>query len=304
MNRSTLQVGRRKLDVSNLDKVLYPQAGFTKRDVIDYYLGMADAILPHLKNRPLTLKRYPDGVDQSFFYEKRCPSHRPDWLKVLNRPSERDVRGIDYCVVDTKAALVWVANLAALELHVLLSKGARADRPTHMVFDLDPGQGQNLLHCIDVAFRLREMLEDFGLQSLVKTSGGKGLHVYVPLNSAVTFEQTKTFARLLASRLEKQNPHAITTVMRKDLRQGKVFVDWSQNDTHKTTVCVYSLRGRETPTVSTPVTWEELEQAQQAKDFQPLIFTPDAARHRFEQHGDLFAPVLKLKQKLPTFEAE
>lgn len=303
MNRSILQIGRRALKVSNLDKVLYPQTGFTKGQVIDYYVNMAEAIILHLKGRPLTLKRYPDGVAKHSFYEKNCPSHRPDWLTTLNRPSDRKADGTDYCVVDSKAALVWVANLAALELHVLLSKGARHDRPTHMVYDLDPGEGTNLLHCIDVAFKLREMLDHLGLQSWAKTSGGKGLHLYVPLNTPVTFDQTKSFSRALATLLQKQNPKTITTVMRKDLRKGKVFVDWSQNDEHKTTVCVYSLRARAIPTVSTPVTWAELEQARNIQKPSSLVFSPQAAIERFQENGDLFAPVRQLKQKLPKLEA-
>lgn len=304
MSESTIQVGRRKLKVSNLQKVLYPRAGFTKGQVIGYYLDIADAILPHLKGRPLTLKRYPDGVTKHFFYEKNCPAYRPEWVDTLNRPSDRRSGGVDYCVVDNRAALVWVANLAALELHVLLSKGSRKDRPTHMVFDLDPGEGRTLLHCIDVAFTLRGMLEHFGLQSAAKTSGGKGLHLYVPLNTAVTFEQTKAFAKALASLAAKENPKTITTVMRKDLRKGKVFVDWSQNDEHKTTVCVYSLRARETPTVSMPVTWDELEAARKSKKGSQLVFAPDEALQRVAQHGDLFTPVLKLKQKLPELSED
>lgn len=296
---TTLTVGRRKLNVSNLDKVLYPATGFTKGQVIHYYLEVADAIIPHLKGRPLTLKRYPNGVEGKFFYEKNCPSHRPDWLTVQNRPSDRRSGGIDYCVVDSRPALLWVANLAALELHVLLSRGKNHSRPTHMVFDLDPGEGMNILDCARVAFQFRNMLDHLGLQSLVKTSGSKGLHLYVPLNTAVTFEQTRAFSRAMASLLEKQHSKQVTTSMRKDQRGGKVFIDWSQNDEHKTTVCAYSLRAKSRPSVSTPITWDELDSAVKKKSPDRLFFSPADIIKRLDKHGDHFAPVLKLKQSLP-----
>lgn len=298
---SSLRIGRRTVDVSNLAKVLYPSSGFTKGDVIHYYSEIAPMLLPHLKNRPLTLKRYPNGVDQPFFYEKMCPSHRPDWVATARM--ETTSRPLDFCLANDAATLVWVANLASLELHTLLARKTNLERPTMMVFDHDPGEGADLLDCILVALRFREMLQHLGLQSFAKTSGGKGLHLYVPLNSAVTFDQTKNFSRAIAQLLEKEDPRHVTTNMRKDLRVGKVFVDWSQNDRHKTTVCVYSLRARTRPTVSTPVEWEELDRAARKKDASMLVFETADVLKRVAKKGDLFEPILHLKQKLPKLDA-
>jgi bifunctional non-homologous end joining protein LigD len=298
---STLRIGRRTVPVSNLDKVLYPSTGFTKGDVIHYYTEIATLLLPHLKDRPLTLKRYPNGVDAPFFYEKMCPSHRPDWVATAR--VETTSRPVDFCVANDAATLVWVANLASLELHTLLSRTKDLNRPTMMVFDHDPGEGADILDCIRVAMHFRQMLEQFKLKSFAKTSGGKGLHLYVPLNSAVTFEETKSFSRAIAQLLEKEDPKRVTTNMRKDLRKGKVFVDWSQNDRHKTTVCVYSLRARTTPTVSAPVEWEELERAAKKKDAASLSFETRDVLKRVEKMGDLFEPILRTKQKLPTLAA-
>lgn len=297
---SSLRIGRRTVDVSNLGKVLYPASGFTKGDVIHYYSEIAPVLLPHLKNRPLTLKRYPNGVDQPFFYEKMCPSHRPDWVATARM--ETTSRPLDFCLANDAATLVWVANLASLELHTLLARKTNLERPTMMVFDHDPGEGADLLDCIGVAMRFREMLQHLGLQSFAKTSGGKGLHLYVPLNSAVTFDETKSFSRAIAQLLEKEDPRHVTTNMRKDLRVGKVFVDWSQNDRHKTTVCVYSLRARSRPTVSTPVEWEELDRAARKKDASMLVFETEDVLKRVAKKGDLFEPILHLKQKLPKLE--
>jgi len=298
---STLQIGRRTVPVSNLDKVLYPSVGFTKGDVIQYYSEIASVLVPHLKDRPLTLKRYPNGVDAPFFYEKMCPSHRPDWVATAR--VETTSRPVDFCLANDAATLVWVANLASLELHTLLARAKNLDRPTMMVFDHDPGEGADMLDCIRVAMHFREMLEQLGLKSFAKTSGGKGLHLYVPLNSAVTFEETKSFSRAIAQLLEKEDSNRVTTNMRKDLRKGKVFVDWSQNDRHKTTVCVYSLRARTNPTVSTPVQWEELERAAKKNDAVSLAFETSDVLKRIEKHGDLFEPILRMKQKLPTINA-
>jgi bifunctional non-homologous end joining protein LigD len=281
--------------------VLYPDAGFTKTDVVRYYLDIAPALLPHLKDRPLTLKRYPNGVAQPFFYEKMCPAHRPDWVATTRMDTTS--RPIDFCVVDSAATLAWVANLASLELHTLLSRGKGLERPTFMVFDHDPGDGAGLLDCARVALRFRDLLAQLGLRSFAKTSGGKGLHLYVPLNSAVRFDDTKLFSRTIAQILEKEDPKRITTVMRKDLRAGKVFVDWSQNDRHKTTACAYSLRARPRPTVSTPVEWDEVERAVRKGDASSLTFEAADAVGRVQRHGDLFAPVLKLRQKLPGLNA-
>ena len=291
-----VQVGKRKLSLSNLNKVLYPAAGFTKGQVIDYYTKIAPVLLKHLDGRPITLKRYPNGVDSIFFYEKRCPSHRPDWVTTADVWSEGNNDHLRYCIVDDRPTLVWIANLASIELHTLLAKAGDTSRPTMMVFDFDPGPPANILDCIRVALRFREILEHLGLKSFPKTSGGKGLHLYVPLNTAVTFEQTKAFSKALAQLLEKEDPQHVTHLMRKDLRTGKVFVDWSQNSRHKTTVAPYSLRARPHPTVSTPVTWDEVEAG---ADGEPLSFEASDVLARIEDQGDLFAHVLTTKQDLP-----
>jgi len=299
-NAGAIKFGSTEVKLSNLNKVLYPKAGFTKGEMIAYYLGVADYILPHLKGRKLTRKRYPDGVDKIFFFEKNCPSYHPDWVATSRAPSSDGGDGPNYCVVENKATLAWLANLAAIELHTLLSKGEDVTRPTYMVFDLDPGAPANMLDCIRVGFRLKEMLAGFGLDCFAKTSGGKGLHLYVPLNTPVTFDQTKGFSNAVARVLEKDDPASVISSMKKELRKGKVFVDWSQNDDHKTTCCAYSLRARERPTVSTPVTWDELKSAAKRKDPAALVFEAADVLKRVKKHGDLFAPVLKLKQKLPA----
>src|SRR4051812_21014153 len=294
---SSIRAGKREVSVSNPNKVLYPEGGFTKGEVVQYYLGIAPVLLPHLKHRPLTLKRYPNGVAGPFFYEKMCPSHRPEWVATTRMQTTN--RDIDFCMVEDVATLVWIANLASLELHTLLSRATDLDRPTFMVFDHDPGDGADMLDCIRVALRFRDILEQLGLKAFAKTSGGKGLHLYVPLNTPVTFDDTKIFSRAVAQVLEKEDPAHITTNMKKDLRKGKVFVDWSQNDRHKTTVCAYSLRARSRPTVSTPVEWAELERALKKKDASALVFETADVLKRVKKKGDLFEPVLKVKQKLP-----
>jgi bifunctional non-homologous end joining protein LigD len=299
-NSAVIRLGPTEVKLSNLNKVLYPAAGFTKGEMIAYYLGVADYILPHLKGRKLTRKRYPDGVDKIRFFEKNCPSYHPQWVATSRVESEKRPEGLYYCVVENKAALAWVANLAAIELHTLLSKGDDVTRPTYMVFDLDPGAPADMLDCIRIGFRLKDMLAGFGLECFAKTSGGKGLHVYVPLNTPVTFDQTKAFSNAVARVLEKDDPKSVISVMRRELRAGKVFVDWSQNDEHKTTSCAYTLRARERPTVSTPVTWDELERAAKRKNPDLLVFEAPDVLKRVKKVGDLFAPVLKMKQKLPT----
>ena len=296
----TMRFGRKELNLSNLQKVLYPEAGFTKGDVIRYYLSIADALLPHLKNRALTLKRYPNGSDGMFFYEKNCPVHRPPWVDTARVESRHRPEGMHYCLVNDAATLAWVANLASLELHTSLARAKAVTRPTMMVFDLDPGPDVTIVDCCRVALRMRDVLAGVGLQSFPKTSGGKGLHFYVPLNTPCTFDDTKAFAHTLAGMFERDDPRGITSAMRKDLRVGRVFIDWSQNDEHKTTACVYSLRARPRPTVSTPVTWAEVEQALKSGDPRKLVFeAPDVVK-RVGALGDLFAPVLSLKQKLPS----
>ncbi len=289
----------RTLKLTNLDKVLYPEAGFTKGGVIDYYTRVAPALLPHLRQRALTLKRYPNGVDGHFFYEKNCPHHRPPWVKTVAVWSGRNNADVSYCLADDLPTLVWVANLASLELHTSLAHAPEVGHPTMVVFDLDPGPPATAVECARVALWLREVLDDLGLEAFPKTSGSKGLQIYVPLNVPVTYHHTKPFAHALARLLEERHPEHVLSVMNKDLRKGKVFIDWSQNDDSKTTVCVYSLRARPRPTVSTPVTWEEVERA--AGEGDPALLTFEAADvlARLERSGDLFGPVATLEQKLP-----
>jgi bifunctional non-homologous end joining protein LigD len=294
-----LKIGRRTLSVSNLDKVMYPSTGFTKGDVIHYYLSIADAVLPHLKDRPLTLKRYPNGVDGMMFYEKRCPSHKPDWIKTQCVESRgRDGR-IDYCVINDAAALAWVENLASIELHTLLYTSKKLFQPTMVVFDLDPGPPAGVYEACRIGLEMRDLFEKLGLKTFVKHSGGKGLHLVIPLNTKVTFDETKTFAQTIAMWFEKNHPNHATHMMRKDVRAGKVFIDWSQNDEHKTTVSAYSLRAREKPWVSLPLKWSEVEKAYKTKNVEAIHFEADAAVKRIEKTGDLFVEVETLKQKLP-----
>ena len=289
----------RKLKLSNLDKVLYPKAGFTKGQVIDYYTRIAPAVLPHLRNRMLTLKRYPNGVDAPYFYEKQSPSHRPEWVKTKTVFSESNRRNIDYTLCDDLPTLVWLANLADLELHTNLSLADDIERPTMVVFDLDPGPPATIVQCCQVALWIREIFDQLKLSVYAKTSGSKGLQLYVPLNTPVTYEDTKPFAHAIADLLEKRHPELVLSSMSKVAREGKVFVDWSQNDRIKTTVNVYSLRAREHPTVSTPVTWEEVEECLGGGDPDRLRFRSDEVLARYEEMGDVFLPVQEHKQKLP-----
>ena len=299
MADSVIEIQGKTLTLTNLDKVLYPATGFTKRQVIDYYARIAPVLLPHLKGRALTLKRYPNGVDREFFYEKNAPKHRPDWVKTVPVWSEGNHRTMYYVEAADLPTLVWLANLAAIELHPSLALAKDVSCPTMMVFDLDPGPPANIVQCCQVAFWLREIFEHFNLQSFPKTSGSKGLQIYVPLNTRTSYDVTKPFARALAQLLEQEHPDAVVSDMKKSIRTGKVFVDWSQNDQHKTTVAVYSLRARERPTASTPVTWEEVEHAFKKKHAGLLAFEAPQVVARAEKMGDLFEPVLKLKQKLP-----
>ena len=297
--KAQLIVEGKKLSVSNLDKVLYPKAGFTKGQVIDYYIRIAPVLLPHLKDRPLTMKRYPDGVEGEFFYEKNCPAHRPKWVKTAKVWSEGNQRIMDYCLANDLPTLVWAANLADLELHTSLSRKNNIERPTMMVFDLDPGAPADIVQCCQVGIWLRDLLTKMKLKSWAKTSGSKGLQVYVPLNSAVSYDATKGLSRSLAQHLEHEHPDLVTSNMSKAMRKGNVFVDWSQNDEHKTTICVYSLRAKDEPTVSTPATWNEVENCLKKQNADILKFHSDQALDRVERLGDLFDPVEKLKQKLP-----
>jgi bifunctional non-homologous end joining protein LigD len=303
------EVEGRELKLTNLDKVLYPKAGFTKGEVVDYYAKVAPAMVPHLAGRALTLRRFPEGVEDTdaAFFEKRCPKHRPDWVKTATVEAGPRAGDIDFCVCEDLPTLVWMAQLAAIELHPSLSLAKEPDRPTVLAFDLDPGPPAGVLDCCRIALRLRDLFEHFEMRAFVKTSGSKGLQVYVPLNDpAVTYEAdgpdgqgTKPFARAIAQLLEKQTPDEVVSKMKKVERKGKVFVDWSQNHRRKTTIAVYSLRARERPTVSTPVTWEEVERALKKGDADSLVFETDDLLKRIEKHGDLFAPVLELKQELP-----
>lgn len=292
------RVGRRVLKLSNLDKVLYP-SGFTKADVLDYYAAVAPVMVPHLKDRAVTLKRYPDGTAGSFFYEKQCPRHRPEWVRTVPVVRKRDNKTIHYCLGWDRPTLVWMANLASLELHVSLAKASDIQRPTALVFDLDPGPPADIVQCCTVGLWLRDFFEGFGLDAFAKTSGSKGLQVYVPLNTAVTYGDTGPFAHAVAMRLEDHHPKLIVTTQKKTERKNKVLVDWSQNAEHKTTVAVYSLRARDRPTVSTPVGWDEVERCRTKKDAGVLTFEADEVRRRVDENGDLFEPVRKLKQRLP-----
>jgi len=292
-------VGGRTLKVTNLDKVLYPQAGFTKRAVVEYLVGVAPAILPHLEGRPLTRVRFPNGVEDSSFFEKQCPSHRPEWVKVA--PIALSAKTVEFCVCDDLPTLVWLGNLAALELHTSLSRAEPIERPTTMVFDLDPGPPATVVECCRVALLLEGMFANLGLRCFPKTSGSKGLQVYVPLNvPGATYEATKAFARAVAELLESAEPDLVISRMTRSLREGKVLVDYSQNDEHKTTVCVYSLRARERPTVSTPVTWDEVRACHDGGDPRALAFDSAQVLERVAEQGDLFAPVLSLVQEIPA----
>ncbi|HMK28814.1 MAG TPA: non-homologous end-joining DNA ligase [Terriglobales bacterium] len=299
---TNVEIEGRKLSLSNLEKVLYPEAGFTKGQLIDYYVRIAPVLLPHLKGRPLTMKRYPNGVTGEFFYEKNCPSHRPEWVKTVAVWSEGNNRYMHYCLIEDLPSLVWAANLADIELHTSLSLGKEIACPTFLAFDLDPGAPADIVQCCQVGLWIRDIFQHLGLQSFAKTSGSKGLQVYVPLNTAVTYDDTKAFAHTLARALEKIYPQQVVSDMRKTLRVGKVLVDWSQNDQHKTTICVYSLRAKEHPTASTPVRWNEVEGCLKKKEASALVFQSSQVLERAERHGDLFAEVLSKKQKLPSLE--
>jgi bifunctional non-homologous end joining protein LigD len=297
---SEVVIAGKRLKLSNLDKVFYPASGFTKGQTIDYYVRVSPFLLPHLRGRPLTMKRYPDGVEGPFFYEKRCPTHRPDWVRTSPVWSEGKGAPIDFCLADDLPTLVWAANLADLELHTSLSLASSIGQPTMIAFDLDPGPPAGLAECCQVAVLLRGLLDKLGLRSFPKTSGSKGLQIYVPLNTPASYQGTKAVSRALAELLEQQHPQLVVSNMKKSLRVGKVLVDWSQNDEHKTTVCVYSLRAKDRPTVSTPVTWKEVEKGVKPAGANALVFESDQVLKRTAKLGDLFGPVLKLKQRLPS----
>jgi bifunctional non-homologous end joining protein LigD len=292
----TVQVGERTLTLSNPDKVLYPATGFTKAEIITYYMTVAEMMLPHLAGRALTFKRFPDGVDKPGFFEKRCPSHRPPWVPVAAGPGDRG-GVIEYCVLDEPAALVWSANLAALELHAPMALASDLETPRAVVFDFDPGAPAATVECAQAALDVAEVLAAAGLKGWCKTSGSKGIQLYVPVNGTCTHEQAGNVALAIGQVLERRTPERYLTVMTKAVRPGKIFVDWSQNSRHKTTIAPYSLRARERPTVSTPVSWDEIEEA--ARGSNPLVFDAEDVMARVREMGDLFAPVLSVKQTLP-----
>ncbi len=298
--KAAVTVEGRELQLSNLDKVLYPETGFTKGQLIDFYARIGEVLLPHLRGRPLTLKRYPNGVEGKHFYEKRCPGHRPEWVTTASVYSETHGGEIDYCTVEDLPTLVWLANLADVELHTSLSRAEEMERPTSLVFDLDPGAPADVLDCAQVAVWLRGMFEQLGLSCYPKTSGSKGMQLYVPLNSDCTYEQTKPFAKAVAETLERKFGDRVVSQMAKAKRPGKVLIDWSQNDRHKTTVCVYSLRAKARPTVSTPLEWDEVEAALQSGKAEALVFDHAAVLDRVAAKGDLFAPLLSEEQELPA----
>ncbi|MHB1808984.1 MAG: DNA ligase D [Solirubrobacteraceae bacterium] len=296
-----VEVDGRTLKLTNLEKVLYPATGFRKVDLIAWYHAIAPALLPHLKGRPLTLKRYPNGVESEHFYEKQSPRHRPEWVRTASVPTERGGRQIDYTLCEDAATLVWLANLADVELHPSLSLASEVDAPTSLAFDLDPGAPAALRECCEVALALREAFSQLGLSALAKTSGSKGMQVYVPLNDPdARYEQSKPFAHAVADMFEQRMPELVVADMAKARRVGKVLIDWSQNDRHKTTVCVYSLRAKERPSVSTPLRWEEIEAAASSGDASALELSPDQVLARVAAEGDLFAEALSLRQTLPS----
>ncbi|TAL18407.1 ATP-dependent DNA ligase [bacterium] len=299
MSKSAVEISGRQLSLSNLEKILYPSCNFSKAQVIEYYRRISEFILPHLKDRALTLKRYPDGVEGEYFFEKRCPSHRPAWVEtgeILREEGER----MTVCLVNDLPTLIWAANLATLELHVPLARAQSPATPDYVVFDLDPGEGADLLDCARVALILRGLFDRLGLESFVKTSGQKGLHVYMPLNlPGAAFEDTKTFSRAVALTVEKKYPDLVTAKMAKTERAGRVFINWEQNDPKKTTICVYSLRAREAPFVSFPLGWEELEALAAEGDPEKLPVSHEEALRRAGEKGDLFRELLTIKQTLP-----
>jgi bifunctional non-homologous end joining protein LigD len=289
----------RRLSLSNLEKDLFPSYGFTKAHILEYYRRIAPFILPHLKGRALTFKRYPEGVDKDFFFEKRCPSHRPAWVKTAEI-SQDDGERMTFCLVDDLETLIWVENLASVELHVPLARANTPETPDSMIFDLDPGDRITILECGQVALILHDLLSRMGLTSYVKTSGKKGLHVYVPLNRReTTFEDTKTFSKAVAGILQKHYPDLVTARMSKQERDAKVFINWSQNSASKTMVCVYSLRAREKPIVSFPLEWRDLEHHDRFGGPERLQIIHSEALSRVEKKGDLFREVLVKEQKLP-----
>ena len=293
-----LEAGGRTLSIRHLDRVVFPRTGTTKGELLDYYARIGPAMLPHLRERLLHMHRYPEGVEGPRFWQKACPEHRPEWVETAPVWSRDKQADIDYCVVNELAALLWAVNLGSIELHTSLHHAGELHRPTTLAFDLDPGEGAGILDCCEVGLRLRELFERLDMRSFPKTSGSKGLQVYVPLNCQVTYSETKPLSRSIAELLEAAAPEAVVSRMAKSLRAGKVLVDWSQNTEHKSTVCAYSVRAKERPTVSTPLRWPEVEAAVDRGDAGALAFEMGAVLERVAEHGDLFAPVLSERQPL------
>jgi bifunctional non-homologous end joining protein LigD len=295
---TTLNVEGKDVPVSNLDKIYYPKAGFTKGEMLAYYIKIAPVLLPHLKDRPLTMKRYPNGVEAPFFYEKQCPKPTPPFVETCQVARHHKPGSIQFCLANNLPTLVWAANLGDLELHTFLSKAPDVHKPTEIVFDLDPGPPANAVQCAQVALWLREMFSKLGLEVFIKSSGSKGMQAYIPLNTPTTYEETTPFAKAVAQTLQNVHPELVVSDMKKELRHGKVLVDWSQNSETKTTVCVYSLRAKERPFVSMPLEWSEVETCLRKKDASLVFFEAVDALKRVEKKGDLFAPILTMKQSL------
>jgi len=297
-SKQSLEVDGIPVALSNLEKPLFPS--FTKKQVIDFYIRVSPYLLPHLKNRPVTMKRYPEGIRQSPFYEKNAPRYTPPWVETFEVPRRTGGRPIRYILINNLATLVWTANLASLEIHPFLHRAPKIDQPASIVFDLDPGEETDVLMCAEVAFKIRDLLERWKLKSFVKVSGSRGLQMYIPLNTQATYETTRPFAKRIAEYMASKHPDLAIAKMSKSMRRGKIFIDWSQNSDFKTTVSVYSLRAKqEQPFVSMPVGWEELKKAAKKGGASRLRFSPDAALRRLKKIGDCFAEVLTLKQRLP-----
>ena len=290
------EIAGRALKVTNLDKVLYPLVGFTKAQVIAYYVNVAPVMLAHIEDRGVTFKRWPDGITAEPFFNKRAPSHRPDWIGTCVGPGDKG-KGIEYPMLSEVAALAWSANLAALEIHGPMARCGEIDSPSILVFDLDPGDPATIIECCQVALSIRSVLETIGLEAFAKTSGSKGMQLYVPLNTPHTHQHASDFALAVAQLLEKQQPNAVTANMAKKQRTNKIFIDWSQNSRHKTTIAPYSLRGKDRPTVSTPISWDEVSDG---ADGEWLSFEADEVLERIEEFGDLFADVVTMEQALPV----
>lgn len=302
-NKPKKAVNVTEVEFSNLDKVFYPKTGFTKGEVILYYSKISDVLLLYLKQRPITMKRFPDGVNGLFFYEKQRPSHAPKWIKS-SKVARADGTKIDYCLVNDLRSLLWMANIANLEFHTFLHQVPNLSRPTAIAFDLDPGAPADIIDCCKVALKLKDLFDSLKLKSYPKTSGSKGLQIYIPINSACSYKKTKDFSHTVAMALERHDPKLVVSKMQKHLRKGKVLIDWSQNDEHKTTACAYTLRAKDEPFVSTPVTWAEIFAAVAKKKPSLLDFDSEAVLKRVKKLGDIFSPVLTLKQKLPALKIE